>query len=702
MRTYLVGHAGARKTSRLTARLVALIEGGTRPDRILCLLPQRNAITRANAALATARTSTRGQPFVTTLGGLAQQHVALFFPLIAASAGFAEPAREPVFINVEAAQYFVNQLLEAHMPAFEDLKLFRARIVSQALDNLNKAATSGFGLDQIAARLASAWPGESRRLLAYRAVEETAREFREFCLRQGLLDFSLTLDLFGRHLLNAQSYRDYAAARFRHVLIDNVEEGAPPLHDLAAFLLTTCDSALIVEDDPGGYRLFLGADVASARRLRALCVVEVVDDTRATGPARLAQALDAALAVAAPDAPAAAERAPEQAAAAVTVLETPKYWTVMVQGVVERIRDLVAEGVPAAQIAVIAPFVQDVLRFELQERLRSHQIALTSLRPSRPLFDHPVTRALVAFARLAHPDWDSAPTAAELARALSVAIDDLDIVRAQLLADQAARIGLRNGLPDLTDAALWTRVGMRFRERYVTLQHWLAEWARRRMTDFGAAQPLDLFWQLLFTEVLSQPGFGLSSDRDSASTGDRLIRSARAFREVFEQRELRPGTIRHAALLPLAPAQGAPRIVSDDIGLAYTTTLSEGMLAAQFVRESSVEDGVLLAPVYAYLTNDCRSRVQFWLDVQSGGWHERIYQPLTHPYVLMRAWSRDDKWTDADEVREARSMLRRVVTGLAYRCDERVVLASSQLSISGQEESGMLARALQRVVRNER
>jgi hypothetical protein len=43
-------------------------------------------------------------------------------------------------------------------------------------------------------------------------------------------------------------------------------------------------------------------------------------------------------------------------------------------------------------------------------------------------------------------------------------------------------------------------------------------------------------------------------------------------------------------------------------------------------------------------------------------------------------------------------MLRRVVSGLAFRCDERIYLASSQLNIAGQEESGMLARVLQEVL----
>lgn len=232
-RIYLTGQPGTGKTTRLTGRMVALVEAGVRPDRILALLPQQAAARRLRAALAAARGNTRGEPAISTIYGLAQQHVALFFPLIAEQAGFAVPGREPVFLTVESAQYFLNLALQPERAAFDDLKLHRPRVVSQLLDNLNKSAEAGFGLNEIASRLQSAWTGEQRRSLAYRAAENVALEYRAFCLKHSLIDFSLTIDLFARHLLRAPSYRDYISARFRHVLVDNIEEGVPVLHDFS-------------------------------------------------------------------------------------------------------------------------------------------------------------------------------------------------------------------------------------------------------------------------------------------------------------------------------------------------------------------------------------------------------------------------------------------------------------------------------------
>lgn len=137
-------------------------------------------------------------------------------------------------------------------------------------------------------------------------------------------------------------------------------------------------------------------------------------------------------------------------------------------------------------------------------------------------------------------------------------------------------------------------------------------------------------------------------------------------------------------------------------------------MAAQYAPERASEggeDGVLLAPVYTYLTGDYRSQVQIWLDVNASGWYDRIHQALTHPYALSRSWqamrARFEaegqaeavmRWSEEDEHRARQDMLRRVIVGLCDRCGDRLYLASSQLGLSGQEEAGALARALQRAL----
>jgi len=90
--------------------------------------------------------------------------------------------------------------------------------------------------------------------------------------------------------------------------------------------------------------------------------------------------------------------------------------------------------------------------------------------------------------------------------------------------------------------------------------------------------------------------------------------------------------------------------------------------------------------------------VQFWLDPGSGGWAERLFQPLTQPYVLSRSWTRDQVWSDADEVRASQEAMARLVSGLLRRCRERVYLGLAELGETGFEQRGELLRAFQKIL----
>ncbi|MFN2243765.1 MAG: hypothetical protein ACK2U2_15840, partial [Anaerolineae bacterium] len=81
---------------------------------------------------------------------------------------------------------------------------------------------------------------------------------------------------------------------------------------------------------------------------------------------------------------------------------------------------------------------------------------------------------------------------------------------------------------------------------------------------------------------------------------------------------------------------------------------------------------------------------------------ERIYQPLTHPYVLRRDWPKDEAWTDENEVAAREMALGRLILGLTRRCRQRIYLTSSELSEQGYEQQGPLLQSVQRILRERR
>ena len=346
----------------------------------------------------------------------------------------------------------------------------------------------------------------------------------------------------------------------------------------------------------------------------------------------------------------------------------------------EEIATLLKEGIEPSEIVVLAPYLSDALRFSLMHRLEVRGIPVRSHRPSRSLRDEPATQSLLTLAALAHPQWGIRPSEFDVAYALMQTIDGLDLIRANLL----TKIVYRARGPELSPfdgikPDVQERITYVFGGRYAELRNWIL--AYHEQADIP---PFDHFLRKLFGEILSQPGFGFHRDLDSARVAASLIESVKKFRWAMASADTDALTL----------------------GREYIEMLSEGVIAAQYLGAWKMEEenAVLVAPAYTFLMQNRAVAVQFWLNPGSDGWVERLFQPLTHPYVLSRSWDNAEGhyWTDADEVAATKETLARLTTGLLRRCKERLYLGLSELGESGFEQRGVLLKAFQRVLQDSR
>jgi hypothetical protein len=684
---FLEGPAGAGKTTVGVERLLYLMTQGVRGDSILLMAPQRTLAGPYYEALRHPGVVAGGVVPVLTIGGLAQRMVELFWPLAAGPAGFAQPDRPPVFLTLETAQYFMARIVRPMLDQghFDGVAIAPNRLYSQVLDNLNKAAAVGFPHTEIGARLKEAWVGEASQRRVYDDSHEAALRFRRYCLEHNLLDFSLQLEVFLNHLWDHPICRDYLRAAFQHLIADNIEEDVPVAHDLLYEWLPELESALLIYDHDAGYRVFLGADPASAYRLKELCNEQIVlPGSLVTTPPLQELANQLGTALSAQPLHLLREGEPPELYPHVLAFKQHHYFPQMIDWVADQINCLVREqGLPPQDIAVLSPYLTDALRFSLTERLEREGIPVRSHRPSRALREEPATHCLLTLAAIAHPDWSQArssafrPTKYDVAYALLQAIDGLDLVRAQLLSEIVYR--LKDGAPSLSSfdqirGEMQERITYVSGQRYENLRAWIQSYID------GPPDELDHFLSRLFGEVLSQPGYRFHQDFAGGEVAANLVDSARDFRWSIGDN---------------LPDDGR------SLGQEYIDMVQQGVVAAQYIRSWQLQsaEAVLLAPAYTFLMYNRPVRVQFWLDVGSRGWFERLYQPLTHPYVLSRNWPPSTPWTDNDEMTANQQTLQRLALGLLRRCRETLYLGLSDLNEQGYEQQGPLLKAFNRILR---
>ncbi len=678
---YLEGPAGCGKTTVGVERLLYLMEKGVRGNSILVVVPQRTLAAPYYQALNTPGVTAGGRVTVLTIGGLAQRMVEIFWPLAAEPAGFGQPDEPPIFLSLETAQYFMSRLVKPLLTqgTFDSLVIERNRLYSQIIDNLNKAAVTGFSYTEIGKRLKAAWIGESSQAHIYDDAQACATLFRRYCLEHNLLDFSLQVEIFMQHVWPNPLVQNYLKETYRNLILDNVEEDTPIAHDLLRNWLPDFDSALIIYDQEAGYRSFLGADPQSASSLKKLCDVQVLFDHSFVTSAGL-QDLSAALAEAfhrprPAGAPGVPHHKPD---VEVLVFEDHRYYPEMLDWVAAKTGILVNEaGIPPGQIAILAPYLSDALRFSLIGRLEQAGIPVRSHRPSRALREEPAAVCMLTLAALAHPEWGIQPTRFDAAYAFVQAIDDLDLVRAQLLADIVYRTRTKTVVLSSFDKIIpemQERITYLLGERYEHLRTWIEAYTQEQPAE------IDHFFSRLFGEILSQPGYRFHRNYAVGEIAANLVDSARSFRWAVES---------------CPPENGNP------LGKEYVEMVREGVIAAQYTRSWHMDDlnAVLLAPAYTFLMSNRPVEIQFWLDIASRGWFERLYQPLTHPYVLSRHWSDEATWTDVEETEADLESLYRLTLGLVRRCRKTIFLGLSELSEQGYENQGALLKAIQRILR---
>ena len=716
---FLSGPFGAGKTTAAIERIQWLLRHErVRGDQILVLVPQRSLGQPYQEALRRPEVAAGALVQVTTVASLARSSVALYWPLVARSVGFADPGREPTFLNLETTQYHMDGLVEkaTQQAEFDAVRLQRGRIVSQVLDNLNKAALHGFTIDEAYARLENTVPsGElmTARLNVLRTARRISQAFRQMCLQESLVDYSLQMQIFLQEILENEWCRTHLFRTFRHLIFDNAEEETFAAQELVRRWLPHLDSALILVDEDGGYRAFLGADPHNAERLAGctesrarLPSSHIMAHGLGTVIGRINRATRGGVSVSEQ------EGGPDDDVSSLTdggPLVFPerahRFYPQMIEWAVAEIERLVKlEGVAPREIAVLAPFVSDALRFSIQTRLAERGILAASHRPSRALNAEPAVRTLLTLAALAHPSWQRRPSRADVTLTLGSAIAQLDPVRASVLA-QAIYGGRGSAGGELLAferlrGDVQKRVTFATGERYERLRDWLADYRAE-----SEISPLDRFFARIFGELLSQPGFGFHDRPEAARMADQLTRSARNFRwTIGEQAGLvgggvQTGSIEAGASSPLvAEPSGPPTSRQVEIGRAYVELVESGALGALYLPAWTVaDDAVFIAPAYTFLMRNRAVEVQFWLDIGAEGWWQRIHQPLTHPYVLSRNWPKNRSWSDLDEFQSRQESLRRLLIGLLRRTRRSVFLGLSVYGESGMEQRGPLLNLLNRV-----
>ncbi len=673
---YLYGPAGTGKTTALQHRLLRLLHGGEPAYTILTIVAQPEHRIAFLDAVHDAGPGPYAELNISRYDRMARNMVALFWPLVARNAGFDRPYVPPTFLAYDEAQVLMWRIITPLLAqgAFANLRLRPQQIVSQLLDTLNRAALNALSLEEAISRQSRTWTGEPERRFQLDDAATAARAFRRRCLDNSLLDLSLTVEVFDTQLVQHPEFHRYFRERYRHLIVDNLEEQTPAGQNFVAGLMGETQTTAVAVDEYGGYTRFLAADPHGAEAMRGrFSRVLTFNESFVTSSDPTVAPIERLAAQVENDLMHTREPV-EGAGSRILQVVGGRYRREMVTNLAAALHGLVYDrGVPPREIAVITPYMDGALRHMLTVALREAGLPYRLLRRRSSPREEPRVRAWLTWLALAHPGWGVRPVPYDVAEALTLSIHGLDPARAQLVTNYLYRPEVPELAPtESLTARIAARIGEHHIQRVEALRLWLGENAHQ--------DPIDTFLHRLFNELLAQPEFQPEPDLAGAAVLDWLVRSVTRLRKS-------------------APGMGLT--TEAELGEAFIDAVNQGLVTANPPDwgEPPDPEGIVLSTIYAYLLSGEPARVQVWLETAAQGWWDIPRQPLSNAFVLAQSRSPELPWSIEEEFAVRNELLTRIVRGLTARCRDGVILASSDLDRRGVRQDGPLWRALEPLTR---
>jgi len=653
----LKGPTGSGKSTILLERYKYMVDKLNVPsEKILILL-----LNRTQSLEWRKKTVLEGSGAVlrTSYYGFIQNEIKTYYPIIAKKCSeIVNKDIKPVFLTFEAAQFLVATVIEwrrQNQGAFAGVTSYTDRLAIDITGNLVKAAISDIPYNQIGNRLYNSLENkDDLRKQIYKEADDIVVAYRKKCLKLGIFDFGMAVDLYNNYLLNDQLYRENLFSRVEHLIVDNIEECVPTEADFINILLPNLDSCLLAYNYEGGYGEAFGSNHRYVKSVLIDKVDKIEMDKSHTCQDFMVEFSDMLFDNIENLKSNKCDVGPNIERVAPFELRSE-----MLEGIAHRIVELISkEGYSPSDIVVVSSYADPVTEFVIARILETHGYEVKNLARKSRLIDNPFSQALITLAQLCHPTYGSMPNRDDV-KALLRMVLKIDPVRSSILAGEIVSQRPFAKFPDIEFPGLVERIGYYNIEKYEYIRNWISDYKDRK-------EPLKIneFFQKVFLEILISKEV---SQKDILEAKN-LIDSSQSFVDVVSRFN---------------------RNASKD----FLEVVRRGIKSAESIyelEEKLTGNFVLITTPVPYLASSLKSKVTILTSLSSNNWTPRSVKEISNLHVLTKTWDEDGIYTEELEEKNQKHYLATLMRAIFKRCGDKIITFESMLSANGYENDGIL------------
>ena len=547
------------------------------------------------------------------------------------------------------------------------------RFVRKTLDLLQLAGAAGIVPEDIATILLQGLPDFTEDTNIYHRMGELALAWRSWCLERSLLTYGIIYELYWRYLLPSPKYQKHLKQRHQVIFADDLDDYPAIAKDLLAWLLNQSIKGVFTYNPDSKIRVGLNADPNYLQQLASSCqIIQLRSEHHSeTIISAIQLVTENAYGVSLP--------------ATIESIQTISR-AELLRSTAQRIIDDVKAGIEPAEIAIIAPGLDEIGRYTLIEILSAQGIDITPVNEQRSLVGSPTVRAILTLMALSYPGIGKLVDRDGIAEMLTILSQtnsegrltpQIDPVRAGLIADHCYHFDPE--FPELQPKESfprWDRLGNQSFVAYENIRNWIETNKQKQLAQCYLTPAV--FISKAIAYFLGEP------TTRSTTTWAHL-------RELLE-------TAQHYWEVDRRLRQMQPSLQTQAVTVAnFITLLRRGTITANPQRNNQFappENAISLATIFQYRSLRTSHRFQYWLDAGSPLWSQGGAATLFAAPLFLRAWH-GQSWLPEDQYAMDEARLQRIIRDLLGRVTEKVILCHSDLGINGTEQMGVLLPLVQ-------
>ncbi|MBE9222753.1 recombinase family protein [Cyanobacterium stanieri LEGE 03274] len=617
---------------------------------------------------------------IKTPSGFMINEVELFFPLIAQQLNIK--SLFPIRLYPETEQELASQLWrESITPEIISLFGSESIFVRRLLDLLQLAGMAGIPPQEISNRLekGQVFLVDNIDQDLWKKFDHLLLQWRQWCLDKGLLSYGIIYELYWRYLLPNSKYQQTLLNRYGAIFADDLDNFPAIMGDLFKFFLHHDYKCIFTYNNKGKVRLGLNADPDYLKTIANYCHQKSLTVNPAEN---MANNLESSLQNLIED----------------NIIDRDNYeniFSIKTRARAELITQVTTfilhhiqqNNINPADIAIIAPGLDEVARFNFLHFFQANNIPIEPLQEKRPLIASPLVRSQLTLlglifrgnGRLIERDM-----VAEMLTILSPHSitpwglqPDIDPVRAGLLADYCYHIDIESphllpidNIPSENPkhSSLQGRISYKTFIAYNHIRDWINQIKQEiKEKKLSPLAVIDKINQKYFNNIQSLTYIQINNLRE------------------FKQ------TANHFWLVKSRLEKNIPphQFLTEFIILLRKGTITANPHPMNPLLKGKTNKGITLATIYQYRTSNQSHRWQFWLDASSNLWSKGGATELFASSLFLRGWQQKPSTIEYQESQE-KQRIDRVIHDLLSRATDKIFLCHSDLDVNGNEQMGSL------------